>query len=115
MGTNCKLVYGYKDHMDTWIPTESYYRHYDSYPEAMLPLLKEHQADLTTMNNTAEYEGHKFEALDSFYDGVTGVDYIYYIDTSNNSHLNCTVLSLDMDFYNHYGIDNYKIIKECTL
>jgi hypothetical protein len=81
----------------------------------MLPLLEEHKADLTTMNHNMKHNGHKFEKLENIHDGVTGVDYIYYIDTSDKSKLKCTVIGLDMDFYNMYGIDNYKIIEECEL
>ena len=115
MSTSCKLVFGYKDHCDDFIITDVYYRHYDGYMEAVLPLLKEHKADITTMNMVAEFNGHKWEKLDSVYDGVSGVDYIYYIDSSDKSEIKCSVIGIDMDFVLKYGVDNYKVMKNLIL
>lgn len=115
MATNCKLIIGYKDHTNWWNETEAYYRHYDGYTEAIVPLLKEHKADITTMNDVAEYDGHKWEKLENSYDGVTRPDYLYYIDASDLGNIRCTVLEDDIEFYKHYGISNYKVKMELVL
>ena len=115
MGTKCKLIFGYTDHTGWWNETEAYYRHYDGYTEAIIPLLKEHGADVTTMNLEAKYEGHKWEKLENSYDGVTRPDYIYYIDCSNTNKIRCTVLQSDLSFYKKFGIDNYRVYMELVL
>lgn len=109
MATNCKLVFGYVDHTNEWRTTDVFYRHYDGYMEAIIPLLKEHKADVTTMNNVAEYDGHKWEQLESLYDGVTNVDYIYYIDISTTNRRRCTVVGVDMEYWRCYNLHNYEV------
>ena len=50
MGTNCKLIFGYKGLDDWWNETDCYYRHYDGYDDAIIPLLKKHRANVKKMN-----------------------------------------------------------------
>ena len=115
MATNCKLIFGYTDHTGWWRETDCFYRHYDGYQEAIIPLLKEHKADITTMNSEAEYDGHKWEELENSYHGVTNPDYLYYIDTSDKNNLRCTVLQDDLHFYKNFGRGNYKVVAELVL
>ena len=114
MATRCRLVYGWTNHMDRWEFQKSFIRWYDGYPEAIIPLLMEHKADIGNMNNAVDDVSHEFCELESFENGVTP-DYIYYVDMSDTANIRCTVLGGDLEFYNKYGITNYKVIKEFTL
>ena len=116
MGTHCKIIIGYADKDGLWIENEKmYYRHYDGYPEAVLPLLKEYGTDIDAMNEVAEYEGHKFELIEpkDWYRNK-GQDFLYYINI-NLKETTCTVLGLDFDFWHKYQIDNYKVVEELVL
>lgn len=120
MATNCKLIIGYTDHTNWWNETQAFYRHYDGYTEAIIPLLKkfvtaEKGVDIEAMNDAMEYDGNKWEELENSYDGVTRPDYIYYIDESDRGEIKCTVLEDSLDFSKHYGISNYNVKMELIL
>lgn len=119
MSTNCKIIFGYKDHMGNWNVEKEYYRHYDGYSEAVIPLLKkytsaENGVDVPAMNEVAEYDGHKFEEIqDSF--GFGNCNYHYYIDQSNRGKIKCTVLKEDSEFFNKYFVMNMVVEMELVL
>ena len=114
MATKCKLVFGWTTHMNNWEFEKTYIRWYDGYPEAIVPLLKEYKADVEAMNKSVEENSHEFSELEYF--EVGGIpDFIYYVDKSDLGNIRCTVLGGDLEFYNKYGITNYKVIKEFTL
>ena len=119
MATTCKLIIGYVDNFGYWNVTEEYYRHYDGYSEAVLPLLKEfttadNGVDIDGMNAIAEYESHKFERIeDGFNFGNT--NYMYFIDESNRGKIRCSILKEDNDFFNKYLVSNYLVEKELIL
>ena len=120
MGTNCKLILGYNGYDGWFNPTETYYRHYDGYTEAIIPLLKkftssETGVDIEAMNEVAEYDGHKWEKLENLYDGDTRPDFIYYINESDRGNIRCTVLADDIEFYKKYAISNYNVVMELVL
>ena len=119
MNTNCKLIIGYTDHMGYWNTTEEYYRHFDGYTEAILPLLQEYTntekgVDITAMNKIAKHDSHKFEKIE---DGVNfgNTNYMYYIDQSNRAKIRCNILSEDDEMYEKYHVMNYKVEQELTL
>lgn len=113
MSTNCKIIFGYTNHTNEWVETKTYQRHMDGYPEAILPIIRENiPAKMPNqLNDEIEHTRHKFEELEYSRDGITGVDYIYYIDVSNYRKIRVTVLGLDWEFYSMYNVDNYKVEK----
>lgn len=121
MATTCKIIFGYLDQWGHWYMTNSFYRHYDGYSEAILPHLKKHISSIrngedikvliNNMNNDVKTNSHKFEYDDNF--GNT--NYMYYIDASNRAKIKCTVLVEDNDFFEKYWINNYKIEQELIL
>ena len=119
MSTNAKLIIGYTDHMGNWQVEKEYYRHYDGYSEAIIPLLQkhtsaEHGVDITAMNDEAEYDGHKWEEIqDTFNMGTC--NYHYYIDSSNRAKIKCTVLKEDSEFFNKYYVMNMLVEQELVL
>ena len=119
MGTNCKLIIGYTDHMGWWIPQETYYRHYDGYSEAVLPALKEFTSaengvDIPALNESMEYDSHKFELVEETF-GMGNCNYHYLIDDSNRGKIKCTVLKNDLEFYKKYCVDNMRVEQELVL
>ena len=105
MSTSAKIIEGYTNHADEFIMEKIYYQHFDGYEENIIPKLKDNKNDLSEAG---------FEELEDFYD-MGGVDYIYYIDNSTTNKVKCTVLKVDWDFNNLYGVNNYKIINELIL
>ena len=119
MSTNCKILIGYTDHMDWWHTEKAYYRHYDGYRRAIIPLLQEFTSsekgvDITAINNNAEYNSHKFEELNNPYD-YGDTNYMYYIDQSNRNEIKCTVLKEDLEFSKKYGTSNLTVAGELIL
>lgn len=119
MGTNCKIIIGYVDHWGNWNSTKAYYRHYDGYDTAIVPLLQEFTSaekgvDIDAMNEVAEYDSHEFEELENTWDYGT-TNYMYYIDQSNRGKICCTVLAEDMDYYRKYCVSNMKVVRELVL
>ena len=119
MATTCKLIFGYTDHMGNWNIEKEFYRHYDGYSEAVIPLLQkfttaENGIDIDAMNKIAEYEGHKFELIEDCFD-FGNTNYMYFIDESNRAKIRCTVLKEDNDFFNKYFVSNYLVERELIL
>ena len=113
MGTNCKIVIGYTDHIGWWKSTKAYYRHYDGYSEAILPLLKkfttsENGVDIPAMNEVAEFKSHKFEECNNPWDYGT-TNYMYFIDESDRGNIKCTVLTEDIQFSRMFNIHNMMV------
>ena len=104
MATRAKICTGYTNHMNEWVFEEFFYQHFDGYPENILPILK----DITIALDEV------FEKLDDFSD-IGGVDFIYYIDESDQANIRCSVLEFDWKWYNRFVVDHYKIVKELVL
>lgn len=104
MTTKAKICYGWTSTDDMWMAEDTYLVNYDGYPENIVPILKGSvEVDIAS----------KYEHLDNFND-FGGVDFIYYVEVCLNG-INCTILEFDWEFYNNYGVDNYKVIKDLSL
>lgn len=119
MSTNCKIMIGYTDHCGWWHTEKGFYRHYDGYSEAIIPLLKEFTSvekgvDINGMNDVAKYDSHKFEELENPYE-YGNTNYMYFIDQSNRGNIRCTVLKEDLEFSKKYNVDNMIVEKELVL
>ena len=102
MTTKAKITFGKVTYQgNIWEFEETFFVNYDGYPENIIPILKSGNLD-------------KFELLEHFND-FSAVDFIYYIDDSNPDKVCCTILEFNWDFYNHFGVDNYKVVKELIL
>lgn len=102
MTTRAKIDYGWvKD--GRWFSEDTYLVTYDGYPENILPLITTYsECDISV----------KYEHLEHFND-VGGVDYIYYIEYHINGMF-VTVLEYDWDYFNRYGVDNYRMVRELS-
>ena len=104
MTTRAKICYGWTDADDMWMAEDTYLVNYDGYPENIISILE----------GSVEVDiAGKFEHLDNFND-FGSVDFIYYVEVCLN-RINCTILEFDWEFYNKYGVDNYKVIKDLSL
>ena len=104
MTTRAKICYGWVSADDMWEPEDTYLVNYDGYPENIIPIL----------NGSAEVDiAGKYEHLDNF-NSFDGVDFIYYVEICLDE-VRCTVLEFDWEFYNKYGVDNYKVVETLLL
>ena len=104
MSTSCKLIIGYTNNTGYWNVSKEYIRWSDGYDEAIIPILKKYKGNIAEINENMDYDSWKFELIKPN-ERIEG-EYLYYLDMSNTSKIRCSIVKLDWDFFEKYGVDS---------